>query len=64
MMYEIWGCCFGQFVGTLGPLIVGALHEAGWALNVLLLLFVSLPLALAGALFMGLAIANPEGCES
>jgi hypothetical protein len=48
-------------VGTLGPLVVGALHDRGWQLRTLLFVAVTCPFAGAGALFVGLALANPDG---
>ena len=49
------------FVGTMGPLVVGALHDSGWQLKTLLFLSVSCPFAVAGLLFVGLAMANSDG---
>ena len=48
-------------VGTLGPLVVGALHDRGWQLKTLLFVAVTCPFAGAGILFVGLALANPDG---
>lgn len=52
---------FLTFVGTLGPLVVGALHDRGWGLDTLLCLSVTCPFAVAGLLFVGLALNNPDG---
>ena len=48
-------------VGTLGPLMVGAMHELGWGLDTLLFFSVTCPFVLAGLVFIGLAVANPDG---
>jgi len=50
-------------VGTLGPLSVGALHELGGQLDTLLLCSVTCPFAIAGLIFLALAIANPDGFD-
>ena len=50
-------------VGTLGPLIVGALHELGGDLQTLLFFSVTCPFVVAGLVYICLAVTNPQGFD-
>ena len=45
------------------PLAVGALHDQGWALEQLLVMFVTCPLALAGSIFIIIGLQHPRGVD-